>query len=117
MPCRVLLVDDHVGFRRVARLMLESGGFRVVAEADSCRSALAAAVRVRPDAVLLDVLLPDGDGSQVASLLAAEVPGVIVVLTSSRSRAELGDRHMSDGVRGFVPKSELTAEGFAAFVR
>lgn len=117
MLCRVLLVDDHAGFRRVARLMLESGGFQVVAEADSCLSAVAAAVRVRPDAVLLDVLLPDGDGSQLAGVLAARFLGIGVVLTSSRSRAELGNRIISDVVRGYLPKSELTVEGFAALVR
>jgi len=98
------------------RLMLEAGGFPVVAECDSCLSALEAAVRSRPDAVLLDVLLPDGDGSALAALLADNVPGIAVVLTSSRSRAELGDRITSGTVHGFLPKAELTADGFAALV-
>jgi DNA-binding NarL/FixJ family response regulator len=104
----VLLVDDHPGFRRMARLLLQSGGYVVVAEAGTVDGALASAREHEPDLVLLDVLLPDGNGADVADLLAAlpHPPGV--VLTSSYADGGLGPRLASAPVLGFVPKDELT---------
>ena len=48
MPLTVLIVDDHEGFRRVARALLEADGFRVVGEAVDGESAIAEANRLRP---------------------------------------------------------------------
>ena len=64
---RILIVDDHPGFRRFARSLLESEGFDVVGEAEDEASALAAAARLRPGLVLLDVLLPDVTASRSPS--------------------------------------------------
>jgi len=104
----VLLVDDHSGFRRMARLLLQSGGYDVVAEAGSAAEAVRTARALEPDLVLLDVLLPDGNGVDVADLLAQlpHPPGV--VLTSSYAGGELGARLEQTPVLGFVPKDELT---------
>jgi DNA-binding NarL/FixJ family response regulator len=104
----VLLVDDHPGFRRMARLLLQSGGYLVVGEAGTATEALTAARDLEPDLVLLDVLLPDGNGADVADLLAAlpHPPGV--VLTSSYEDGGLGQRLATVPVLGFVPKDELT---------
>ena len=59
----VLVVDDHAGFRELARTLLEDGGYAVVGEAGDGASALRAARALHPDAVLLDVHLTDMDGS------------------------------------------------------
>ena len=66
MGMRALVVDDHAGFRTSARFLLEMEGFEVVGEAADCASALSAAMRLRPELVLLDVQLPDGQGFDVA---------------------------------------------------
>ena len=66
---RVLIVDDHEPFRAVARELLERGGFVVAGEAANAAGALAAVASEAPDAVLLDVQLPDGDGFSVATAL------------------------------------------------
>src|SRR5262249_20873416 len=66
----VLIVDDSATFRRFARKLLERDGFTVVGEAGDCASALAAAEELAPDAVLLDVMLPDGSGLDIAATLA-----------------------------------------------
>src|SRR4051812_47676121 len=55
----VLIVDDHPGFRRFARRLLEEAGFAVVGEAADGASGMAAARDLAPTAVLLDVMLPD----------------------------------------------------------
>jgi DNA-binding NarL/FixJ family response regulator len=116
MPASVLIVDDHPSFRRFARRLLQAAGFDVVDEAEDGASALAATARLRPDLVLLDVLLPDMTGFEVADALAAHGNGPLVVLTSSRSAADLNGALARSGVRGFITKSDLTAAAFAALV-
>ena len=112
----VLIVDDHPSFRRFATKLLAAGGFDVVGEAEDGSSALAAARRLRPDLVLLDVLLPDMSGFAVAEALAATSGAPQVVLVSSRSASELGAALDESPVRGFVTKGELTADAVAALV-
>ena len=116
MPRGVLIVDDHPSFRRFATKLLAAGGFDVVGEAGDGSSALAAARRLRPDVVLLDVLLPDMSGFAVAEALAATSSAPQVVLVSSRSASELGAALDASPVRGFVTKGELTADAVAALV-
>lgn len=103
---RVLVVDDHAGFRATASRLLEADGWRVVGEAADGESALSAAARLRPDLVLLDIGLPDIDGFAVADLIA-EAGGPSVVLVSSRDRAAYGDRIEATAVAGFIAKGEL----------
>jgi DNA-binding NarL/FixJ family response regulator len=105
---KVLIVDDHAGFRATARRMLESDGFDVVGEAETCAGAVEASERLSPDLVLLDVQLPDGDGVSTASRIGGRPAAPAVVLTSSRPREDLGPLDDS-GARGFVPKDELSA--------
>jgi len=116
MALRVLIVDDHGTFRRFARRLLEEAGFTVVGEAPDGAAAVEAAGRLRPDAVLLDVLLPDVSGLEVAAELARTADPPAVVLTSSRSAADLGVALRDAPARGFVPKASLTGTAFAELV-
>jgi len=104
----VLIVDDHAGFRRSARALLEVEGFEVVGEAADGSSGLALARELEPDLVLLDVALPDISGFDVAAGLATTPSKVI--LTSSREHADYGGRVRQSGALGFVPKDGLTPE-------
>jgi DNA-binding NarL/FixJ family response regulator len=114
MRRRVLIVDDHPSFRRFAARLLETAGFSVVGEAEDGASALAAARRLQPEFVLLDVLLPDMSGLVVAEALAGDSHHPRVVLVSSRSASELGPALGESTAAGFLTKSELTAEALAA---
>jgi DNA-binding NarL/FixJ family response regulator len=105
---RILIVDDHAGFRASARRMLEAGGFEVAGEAEDAESARAAVSELTPDAVLLDVQLPDGDGIALATELVANGNAPDIVLCSSRSAEELGPALTASGARGFVTKDELS---------
>jgi DNA-binding NarL/FixJ family response regulator len=110
MGTSVLIVDDHPGFRTQARRMLESEGYRVVGEAGDVASAVEAARALEPELALVDVYLPDGDGFELASRLAALNGAPAVVLTSSHDRSEFGRCLAESGVCGFVPKTELSRE-------
>jgi DNA-binding NarL/FixJ family response regulator len=111
-----LIVDDHPSFRRFARKLLASAGFLVAGEAEDGATAVAAVRALRPDVVLLDVLLPDTTGFAVAKELAAGPERPLVVLTSSRTASDLGPLVETEHARGFISKSELTVASFAALV-
>jgi DNA-binding NarL/FixJ family response regulator len=113
----VLVVDDHPSFRASARAILVAEGFDVVGEAGDCERALAEALRLRPDVVLLDVQLRDGDGFEVARRLAlANGNAPQVVMTSSREAADYGTLVGRCGARGFVPKDQLSGAAIAALL-
>lgn len=112
----VLIVDDHDGFRESARALLEAEGFAVVGDAADGAAALAAALRLRPDVVLLDVQLPDVDGFAVAERLAALSEPPRVVLISSRDAAAYGPRLDAAPACGFLAKRELSGASLAALV-
>ena len=116
MATTALIVDDHPSFRRFARKLLEAAGFRVVGDAEDGASALATVRELRPDVVLLDVRLPDMTGFAVAKELAAAPDRPLVVLTSSRSAADLGALVCTEHARGFVSKRDLTAATLDALV-
>src|SRR5215218_3227918 len=106
----VLVIDDHTSFRASARRVLESEGYRVVGEAADGASALSRARELRPQLALVDVYLPDIDGFEVASLLAALDDAPTIVLVSSHDRAELEPCVPGSGARGFLPKDKLSRE-------
>ena len=112
----VLIVDDHDGFRESARALLEAEGFAVVGDAADGVAALAAALRLRPDVVLLDVQLPDVDGFAIADRLAAFSEPPRVVLISSRDAAAYGPRLDAAPACGFLAKRELSGASLAALV-
>jgi DNA-binding NarL/FixJ family response regulator len=113
----VLIVDDHAGFRTSARRMLESEGFEVVGEAGDGEGGFVAAAELAPELVLLDVQLPDIDGFEVAERMTGNGDGPAVVLTSTRERSDFGSLVGDSGARGFVAKSELSAELIEELVR
>jgi DNA-binding NarL/FixJ family response regulator len=114
----VLIVDDHPSFRASARRMLDADGYEVVGEAQDGGEALEAARRLRPDLVLLDVRLPDLDGFEVARrLLDSNGRTPQIVLTSSHDSSDLGEAIGASGVRGFIPKGELTGAALTAVLR
>lgn len=114
MTRTVLIVDDHAGFRATARMLLESEGYDVVGEAADGRSAIAAARKLQPDLVLLDIQLPDLDGFDIAARLTAEDDAPKVVLVSSRDGTDFGPLLVRSGARGFIPKDELSGAALEA---
>jgi DNA-binding NarL/FixJ family response regulator len=111
---KLLIVDDHPGFRRFAGILLASEGFDVTGAAPDGESALDAVRAQHPDVVLLDVQLPGIDGFEVAGRLAACEDPPSVVLTSSRSASDYGMRLAQAPVKGFIPKQDLSGEAILA---
>jgi DNA-binding NarL/FixJ family response regulator len=112
----VLIVDDHAGFRSLARRILVAEGFDVVGEVGSGVLALESARRLRPQIVLLDIQLPDLDGFEVARRLAEERLGTATVLISSRDSTAYRRRLKDSPALGFIPKGKLSGAALAELV-
>ena len=81
---RILVVDDHAVVREGLRVFLDlQDGFEVVGEAGDGDEAVSAAERLRPDVVLMDLVMPRRDGVSAMRALRDRVPGArVIVLTS-----------------------------------
>lgn len=112
----VLIVDDHPSFRAVAQMVLETDGFAVVGTASDGESGVAAALRLEPDVLLLDVELPDIDGFEVAARLREAGSPTAIVLASSRDGTDFGSLVTESGARGFLTKADLTGDAIRALV-
>jgi two-component system, NarL family, response regulator DevR len=115
MRVRVLLVDDASVFRRAAREVLTARGYVVVGEAETVHDAIESGRRLRPDAALVDLRLPDGSGLDVAAALTSEQPDLAVVLVTADSSEPNSDELNASGARGFVQKSRLATTDFTQF--
>ena len=105
MAGSVLVVDDDPRFLSLAVRMLAEAGVHVSGTAATVAEALAAARSLKPEAVLVDVELPDGNGVDLGRELVALPWAPRVVLTSTDRDAVPGPR--GDGEPPFVPKEDL----------
>lgn len=109
---RILVVDNSSQFARSARLLLDQSGKYVACSVVDPRRALETARSFKPDLVLVDLIMPQEDGTEVAAQLEADwgLHGVpIVFLTSLITAAEAGDGRRIDGHR-ILPKPISASE-------
>jgi DNA-binding NarL/FixJ family response regulator len=103
---RVLIAEDHPLAAAAMRAVLElDGGFEVVGEARSGSQVLPRARELRPDLVLLDLMLPELDGLKCLERLATEFPEVPVVVCSGQAEQKDVDAARERGACGFVTKA------------
>ncbi|MEU8900157.1 response regulator transcription factor [Nocardia sp. NPDC048505] len=107
----VFLVDDHHIVRRgVAELLGAEPDLEVIGEAGTVTQALARIPASRPDVVVLDVRLPDGNGIELCRELLDHVPGLrCLILTSFTDEQAMLDAILA-GARGYVVKDIGTLE-------
>ena len=99
---RVLIIDNNRQFTRSARLLLQHAGRYVACEENDARRALETARSFKPDLVLLDLIMPQVDGPEVATELESDwmLHGVpIVFLTALITREEASDGRRVEGHR------------------
>lgn len=106
---RVLVVDDHPFFRAGLVFWLgQQMELNCCAEADSIKAARKMLDEHRPQVVLLDLHLPDGDGLDLASEISQSHPDTRVLCLTHRDENTFAHRALRNGARGYIMKSEAT---------
>lgn len=106
-PLRVLLVDDSEIVRRGVRDVLETASqppIQVVGEAGSVAAGVAACLRLKPQVVLLDIRLPDGDGFEACRQILAKLPQTRIVILTAHSNDNLVYEAVTAGAHGYLMK-------------
>jgi DNA-binding NarL/FixJ family response regulator len=100
-------VDDRATMRGTLRkLITEYGKWDVCGEAIDGQQAIGAAIALKPDVVLLDFKMPNGDGITVASQIRPKLPETQIVMFTLFKSSELESRAKKVGVRAVVGKEE-----------
>jgi CheY-like chemotaxis protein len=102
----ILIIDDEDDIREVAQLTLEAVGGWQVSTAASGREGLSKAEAEQPDAILLDVMMPEMDGIATFDKLQANpyTQNIPVVLLTAKVQSSDQRRFAELGITGFVPK-------------
>ncbi|WP_029895451.1 sigma-54-dependent transcriptional regulator [Desulfohalovibrio reitneri] len=103
MTGRVLIVDDEKPQRMMLRAVLEDAGWEV-AEADGGKAALEKVAEVEPEAVLLDMRMPDMEGSEVLERLLADRPGLPVIMLTAYGTVGSAVEAMKRGAFDYLSK-------------
>ena len=111
----VLIADDHAIVRMGLVALLESDdAIRVVGEADGGTSAVRKALRLKPDVVVMDLLMPEGDGIAATREIKSANPATkVLILTTSTVSDDLA-RALQAGADGIVTKATANAKLLAA---
>lgn len=111
MTIRVLIADDDVFMRQGLRVMLQSEhDVSVVAEADNGRQAVERAVALGPDVVLIDLMMPAGDGIEATRAIAERCAGTRVLVLTEHADEALFLRAVQAGAAGYVLKDVAPAD-------
>ena len=110
IPLRCLIVDDNALFLEAASELLGREGVKVVGTASSITDALRQVRKLRPDVILVDIVLGRESGFDLARQLAdMDLAGASVILISTHAEADFADLIAEAPAVGFVPKSHLSA--------
>ena len=113
---RILIVDDHAVVRRGVRALLEGqAGWEVCGEAGTGTDGVAAAARLKPDIVVLDLSLPELNGLEATRQILQQSPKTDVLVLTMHHSEELAQQVLQAGARGYVLKSDA-AESLVAAV-
>ena len=115
MSIRVLIVDDHAVVRSGLRLVLDAeGDIEAVGEAGSAREAIFQARSLKPDVILMDVVMPGQSGLDVVPTLLHERAETKVLVLSMQDDPQYVRQAFSAGASGYVLKEAADTEVVAA---
>lgn len=113
---RIVIADDHGIVREGLRALLTRPGIQVIGEADSGAKAVELARMLRPDLMLLDIRMPDGDGLQALAQIKAVSPTTSVIMLTTYANPGYLARAISGGASGYLSK-EVNPEQIVRAVR
>jgi two-component system response regulator NreC len=111
MTTRLLLVDDHAVVRSGLRMLLENEReIEIVGEAGSAEAAIEAALRLKPNLILMDIGLPDLSGIDATREIKKRLPEVSIVALTIHEDEEYFFKMLEAGASGYVPKRAAPEE-------
>ena len=111
MKVRILIADDHALVRDGLRMNLEArGDLVVVGNAVNGRDALARALELVPDVVIMDIGMPELNGIEATRLICEQLPAVKVLMLSMYSSSEHCYRALRSGAKGYILKESAGEE-------
>jgi len=103
-PTTVLICDDALFMRTMLRGILGAGGCEVVGEAENGRAAVEMFIRLRPDVVFMDMVMPLMGGVDALREIRTFDPNAHVIMCSAMGQKALVDESLEAGARGFISK-------------
>lgn len=114
---RVVIVDDHAVVRSgLADFLMVYDDLEMVGEATNGRAAVELCLRVKPDVVLMDMVMPEMDGSAATRLIREQCPSVQVIALTSFREEELINAALKAGAIGYLLKN-VSADELAQAIR
>ena len=109
-PVRILVADDHQIVLQGLKTVLDREGFEIVGEASDGAQAVALAVELRPDLVVMDISMPVMTGIEAAAQIRRSVPDSKLVLLTVHTENRYILEALRSGIRGYVLKSRAASE-------
>jgi DNA-binding NarL/FixJ family response regulator len=109
---KILLVDDHRLFREGLRMLIahDLPSAVIVGEVGTAAAALSSAQDSRPDLIIMDIHLPDGNGIDVSRQILAEVPEARIIIVSAETNLWFVKDALRAGISGYLLKSNASEE-------
>ncbi len=112
MQLKILLVDDHLMMLRGMRLILAQAydNKSAVAEASTAGAAWEKTLEFKPDLILMDIHLPDGDGIELSRRILKDFPRTKIIILSAEFRLSLINEALKTGIMGYLLKENAPDE-------
>jgi two-component system, chemotaxis family, chemotaxis protein CheY len=108
MSSRILIVEDAKFNRLMLRRFLEGAGYEVCGEADNGADALIKYAELRPDLMILDIIIPVLEGNVVLGMILKQYPDAKVLIMSSLGDQILVEKALKAGASGYAIKPVST---------
>jgi two-component system, NarL family, response regulator LiaR len=116
-PIRIMLVDDHAMVRRgLATFLKVYDDLQLAGEAESGEQAITLCAEIMPDIILMDMVLPEMDGSAATRLIRKQFPQIQVIALTSFKEGELIKKALEAGAIGYLLK-DVSADELALAIR
>jgi len=101
---RILLVDDAGYMRRLIGIMAKKGGHEIVGEAETGESAIDLYSQVKPDLVILDILMPDMNGLEALKKIRELNPAARILMCTASEQSSHVQEALASGAAGYIVK-------------
>jgi DNA-binding NarL/FixJ family response regulator len=111
---KVMIVDDHAVVRHGLKTAIESHGYEVVAVAGSINEAHAYMAQTNPDAMIIDINLPDGSGFELVAWARTISPTIAIIVLTLNDGADYVRAAKNAGANAFIVKNAPLSDLLAA---